>query len=700
LFNPRGIAVVGASADLTRIGGQPIRALTEFGYRGKVYPVNPKHTEIKGLRCYPDVTSVPQPCDVALVAVAAELVPRIIEQCGEAGISFAVILSAGFSEIGEKGEDLQAQLDVAIEKSGVGVVGPNCQGILNLQDRVYNGFGSIFQYPDLKSGPVAMVTQSGGFGYAVVGLAEYAGVGFNYVVSTGNEADIDTLDLLTYFLEQDEVEIVATYMEGVTDGRRLLDIGARALDVGKPILVWKVGNSTIGRRAAASHTANLTASYELYRAAFREGGFVEVNDVYDLVDVSQAFQMRKLPEGENAAVISISGGAGVLLADRCEDNGLKLPSLSEETIKELREFVPAFGTFANPIDVTAQIFNDPAMFNRAVSVVLTDPTVHQVIISNASIPGATAKRLANELADIAQRTAKPISVAWSATPGRAVEAMQILEQNKIPCCPTPGRVATAAAALNDFAIKRRRRSTSKSPTRLVEHRALDLRPDGKALGEHRSKACIAAYGVPVVREVLLTPEDVYVLNESPIPFPAVVKVESPDIVHKSEAGVVRLGVQNLDALKKVTKEVVCSAREFGNKTHIEGILIQEMVDGLEVIVGTVNDPFFGPTVAFGLGGIFTEILRDVTHRFAPFDVDTAREMIMEIRGSALLRGARGRPPLDTEALVEVLSRISLLAADHADRIAEIDINPLFVRQAGRGVVAADALVVLRDSNDA
>lgn len=699
LFNPRGIAVVGASSDLTRIGGQPIRALTEFGYKGEVYPVNPKYDEIKGLRCYPDVSQVPQPCDVALVAVSAKLVPQVIEQCGEAGIGFAVVLSAGFGELGEKGKDLQAQLDAAIERSGVGIVGPNCQGILNLKDRVYNGFGAPFQNPDFESGPIAMVTQSGGFGYAVMGLAEYSGVGFNYVASTGNEADIDMLDLLAYFVEQDDIEIVSAYMEGITDGRRLLDIGARSLELGKPILVWKVGNSDTGRRAAESHTANLTSGYELYRAAFREGGYIEVRDVDDLVDVSKAFRMRKLPEGENVAAITISGGAGVLLADRCEEHGLKLPPLSNETIEQLREFVPEFSSLLNPIDVTAQVFNDFSLFNRVVRVVLNDPAVHQVIVFNASIQGQNAENLARELADIVQGTDKPILVSWSAQPGKAVEAMRILEENKIPSYPTPGRSVIAAAALSDFAVRRRRHSAATIPPRLIEYQNLSLQPGRKTLSEHRSKKCLATYGIPVVREAFLEPEAIETLCNPPVPFPVAVKVESPDIIHKSDASVVRLGLQNLDDLKRAAKEVMDSAHEFDEKVRVDGILIQEMVSGFEAIVGVVNDPFFGPTVTFGLGGIFTETLRDVTHRFAPFGVETARELVMEIKGSALLKGVRGQPALDIEALAKVLSRISLLAADHADRISEIDINPLFVRPVGEGVVAVDALVILQNGHN-
>lgn len=694
LLEPRGIAIVGASADLQRIGGQPIRALGEFGYRGGIYPVNPKYTEINGLPCYPDLASVPQPCDVALICLPAKFVADAIRQCGAAGIGFAVVLSAGFREIGEKGAALQAELDAAIRDSGVRIVGPNCQGMLAPANDVYCGFGAPFMYRHERSGRIAMVTQSGGFGFAVMGLSEAEGIGFNCVISTGNEADIGALDLLECFLSRDDTDVVATYLEGVTDGRRLVEIGRRALRAEKPILVWKVGNSATGRRAAASHTANLTAGYGLYRAAFREGGFIEIGDVADLVDLARAFAARRLPAGNRVAVISISGGAGVLLADRCEELGLTLPPLSEATVAALRGLLPEFSSLLNPIDVTAQVFNDFGVFNKVVSAVAADPQVDQLIVVTASVAGAAAERLAGELVAVAAATDKPVLVASSAPPGRADAAKSLLQDSNIPVYPTPGRAAKGAAALAEFAARRRRLRNPAAQPRPIARQDLALPAGPGTLGERRSKQLLAAYGIPVVGEVLLPLDEVAALERAPFAFPLVAKLDSPDLPHKTEAGAVRVGLRSLDALKAAVREMRHSALRYMPEARIDGVLIQEMASGLEVIVGATRDPFFGPTVVFGLGGIFTEVLRDVTHRFAPFDVATAREMIGEIKAAQLLRGYRGQPALDGEALADALARLSLLAADHADRIAEIDVNPLFVRPAGQGVVAADALVIL------
>jgi acyl-CoA synthetase (NDP forming) len=380
-LNPRGVAIVGASADLSRIGGQPIRLLTEHGYEGGVYPVNPKYKDIKGLTCYPSLAAVPKPCDVALVALAAPHVPGVIEECGAAGIPYALVLSAGFKEVGAEGAALQEKIVEAAKKSNVRVNGPNCLGILNLKHHVRNGFGGTLMLKSLLPGPVAMVTQSGGFGFGVVAIAANQGVGFNYAVSTGNEADLTALDWLAFVLEQPDVEVVVAFLEGVSDGRRLLELGQRALELGKPILVWKVGNTDVGRKAAASHTARLTAGYELYRAAFRLGGFVEVRDIDDLVDIIKVFLPRKLPRGNRVAILTPSGGAGVLLADRCAEEGLDLPSLSPQTVEKARSMVASFATVANPIDVTPQGYQDNyASYTKLIEVVAADPNIDQLII--------------------------------------------------------------------------------------------------------------------------------------------------------------------------------------------------------------------------------------------------------------------------------------------------------------------------------
>jgi len=688
-IRPRGVAIVGASADVSRIGGQPLRGLTEFGFKGGVYPVNPKYQTLKGLPCFPSVPAVPRPCDLAIIAVPSAMVAEVVEECGAAGIGYALILSAGFREIGDQGAALQDELLATARRAGVRVIGPNCQGLMNLDTRMYGGFGTAFSNGALYSGPLAMVTQSGGFGFGVVTEVASMGIGFSCIASTGNEADVTALELLEFLLEQDNVEVLTTYLEGIKDGPRLRALGERALTLGKPILVWKVGNTRSGRRAAVSHTANLTSEPEFYKAVFREGGFIEVRDTANLADAARAFLSKQSTRGRNVAVLTSSGGLGVLLADRCEERGLHLPVLSKETLTELRTFMPAYAGLSNPIDVTGQLRNDAGGMNRAISVLLDDPQIDQVIVRKGSTVGDVGREWAAGLADIAAKSGKPIHVSILAD--RSQETIDILSRHNLAWFLSPEGAVFGAASLYEFGLKRERLAARVERTFGREEIAW---PAGaQTLGERRSKQVLSAYGIGCVREVLLTEAQVSGLQASPLPYPVVVKVESGDIAHKTEAGAVRVGIKDLDELKRAAVEVLASARKYNPQAKLDGVLVQEMARGVEMMLGVVNDAYFGPVVALGLGGIFAETLRDVTHRCAPFDETTARVMVDELRGKAILGGVRGKPAVDVDALVQALARLSYLAADHADRIEEIDVNPLFVHE--HGVLAADALIVLR-----
>ena len=696
LLSPRGIAIVGASDDPQRIGGQAVRILQETGYRGGVYPVNPKYSRAHDLTCYPDLAAVPQPCDVAIIVVNAAAVAQSIRDCGAAGIPFAVIFSAGFREAGPEGAAREAELKRVAAEAGVRCVGPNCIGMMNLNDRVFCGFGPAFFNPQLRAGPVAFVSQSGGFAFSVVALADYEGVGFNYVVSAGNEADIGTLDMIEHFLERDDTEVVVSYMEGVADGQRLRAIGRRALEVGKPILVWKVGNSAIGRAAAESHTASMTAGYALYRAAFEEGGFIEIADVHDLVDAARAFRSRRLPRSNRIAIITTSGGSGVLAADACDQQGLALPRLAPETVSAIEALAPKYATLNNPVDLTAQVTGDYERVNRICGHLVADPNIDQLIVRYGGVQGPRGEAWAKGLAEVAATNDKPVLVAWSRVPDRSEASMRILDEQRIPWLLTPTRAAGAAGALNRFARRRDRLLAKRGAPRArsPKPRTLALPAGAQTLSEHASKQVLATYGIPVTRERLLDPGAAAALKRAPLRYPLAVKVDSPDIPHKTEAGAVRLDVSGLRALKRAMQEAVEAALAHRPDARIDGVLLSEMAQGVEVIAGAVNDPYFGPVVMFGLGGVATELLADVTYRFAPFGPDDARDMILETKSHPLLTGFRGRPALAVDALADVLVRLSRLAADHAARIREIDVNPIMVGAAG--VVAADALIVLRD----
>jgi acetate---CoA ligase (ADP-forming) len=694
LLYPSSIAVVGASSNGKSISGQPLMHMLNCGYQGRLYPVNPRREEVQGLKAYPDVLSVPGPVDAAVIAVPAAHVPTAIEQCGEAGIAYAVVLSAGFIETGEaNGEALQQKLIAAIEKSGVRVVGPNCVGVMNVINRAYLAFGGALGDKTLKPGGMAIVSQSGGFGQSMMTLANLHGVGCNYVVSCGNETNLTLFDFAHDFLARDEVKMLAVYMEASTEGARIRELGRYALEVGKPILMLKVGNGTAGRRAASSHTSRLTADYTLFRTAFREGGYIEVSDLDELADVARLVLGGKYPRGRRVGMLTGSGGWGVIAAEHCERNGLTLPPTAEETKIRLRALDSTFASLENPID---QMANYAEQY-RTLECVLDDPNFDQFMVRSAAGPdvGVWAQRFI----ETAAKTDKPAIILWASIPTRDAPVRELLEEAGYLCSNYAGRAARAAAIFTDFALKKRKFDAllGAVTTRSIAHRALGLADGRGALAEHTSKLCLAQYGIPATREVLMSLQDVEALALCPVSFPVAVKLASPDIPHKTEADAVRLNITSLEDLKRAAREVQACGLRHTPGAHIDGVSIQEMATGIEVIVGAVNDAAFGPYVMVGLGGVLTEVLHDVAHRYAPVNFGDALEMIDELKGSKILEGYRGAPPADVEALARAIQNISWLIVDHSERIHEIDINPLFVRAQGQGVIAADALVVLKES---
>jgi len=695
-FNPRAIAIVGASQDLDTISGQPLKFLKSHGYRGALYPVNPRYEEVVGEKCYARLADLPETPDLALILVNAARVPDVLRQCGEKGVPYVIIFSSGFSETGGKGVELQRELLAIAREFSIGVIGPNCQGMINIADRVYAGFGSVFN-SDYDPGTVSMVSQSGGFGFSVMNLSSKdGGLAFRQMVTTGNEIGVSTLDFIEYFIRDPQTVIIAAYIEGLKDARRLVAVGRKALKAGKPVLIWKVGNTEQGQRAAASHTANLGGEMALYRAAFRQAGILQVEDIQDVIDYGRAFRSGRLPRGTRLAIITISGGAGILMTDECIARGMELAALMPETLAKLREFVPSFGSLINPIDVTAAIFNDLSLINRTLQAIVDDPNVDCIAMINASLQGEIAARIAAEIVAVAGRTDKPILLAWSARDEVAPEAYAQLDAARIPHYKSPVRCGRAAAALSWYAEAKRRLEVERAETPLVLHSATarsTLAGRRADIAEHEAKRVLTEYGIRVTREALATTPAEAVAAAKRIGYPVAVKVQSPDISHKTEAGAVRLGIGDDAALARAYEEVLRNARSYKPGAAIEGVLVQEMVEaGVEAIVGVVNDPLFGPAVMFGLGGIFAEVLKDVAFRLAPVSPSVAREMIAETRGYAVLQGLRGKPAADIGALADALVRVSALALDLEDSLAELDVNPLIVLERGRGVVAADALI--------
>ncbi|HYC44715.1 MAG TPA: acetate--CoA ligase family protein [Burkholderiales bacterium] len=695
-FNPRAIAIIGASQDFGTISGQPLKHLTSHGYKGKLYPVNPRYTDVGGIKCYPSLAEVPDTPELVLILVNAARVADMLEQCGAKGVPYVIIFSSGFSEVGGGGVELQRKLAGIAEKYDIGVIGPNCQGMINIADGVFAGFGSVFGF-DYEPGPVSMVSQSGGFGFSVMNLSSKdGGLPFRQMVTTGNEIGVSTLDFIEYFIRDPQTEIIAGYVEGLKDAGRLIDVGEKALLAGKPILMWKVGNTEQGQRAAASHTANLGGAMALYRAAFRQKGIIQVDDIQDVVDYGRAFRCGKLPAGNRLAIITISGGAGILMTDEIIAGGMQLATLSEATLTRLREFVPSFGSLINPVDVTAAIFNDTTLINKTLQTIVDDPGVDSIAMVNASLQGDLATKVAHEIAAVAMKTEKPVFACWSARDVTAQEAYAALDAARVPHYKSPVRCGRTLAALSWYAEAKRRNERQRAELPLVLERpqARELLANRTAdIAEHEAKRVLAEYGIPVTKEALAGTREDAIAAAKRIGYPVAMKVQSPDISHKTEAQAVRLGLADERAVAAAYDEIVANARRYNADARIDGVLVQEMVKGgTEAILGVNNDPLFGPAIMLGLGGIFAEVLKDVSFRLAPVTLSVAREMITEIKGYALLTGARGKAPADLDALADAIVKLSALAVDLKDDLAELDVNPLFVMDKGQGVVAADALI--------
>ncbi|MGO4330786.1 acetate--CoA ligase family protein [Cupriavidus sp. 2TAF22] len=693
-FNPRSVTVIGASQDLASISGQPIAHLKAKGYTGRILPVNPRYAEVGGYPCYPDVASLPIAPDVAVIAVAAKRVASALADLGRKGCRFAVILSSGFAETGEEGAQARRNIAATAREFGMHVIGPNCQGYMNVSDGIHVGFGAPYglTYP---AGNLSLTSQSGAFGNSIVMLASQEGIGFRHYVSTGNESVTTSLDFMDAMIDDPETHVIAGYVEGFQDAHRLVGIGQRALRAGKPMLIWKVGTSEAGARAAASHTANLGGAMALYRAAFRQSGIIEVNDVGDLADCAKALLPRRFPKGNRLAVVTISGGAGIAMADGATNGGLQLPALEASTVSALKQVLPSFAAVANPLDVTASLLADANLLKVTLEKLADDPNVDLIGLALAAASGKLAVELAREIVRVSRERDIPILVAWNADPASVQEAYDILDRAGIPRYQSPVRCARGAGALWAFAQARMRIETLASEKPLLIHRPEVCRAiagRGTDLTEYEAKQVLSAYGIRGTQEQLATSASDAVRLAADLGGPVVMKVQSTDIPHKTEAGGVRVGMQGSDTVSAAFDEIMRNAQAYAPQAVLDGVLVQEMVSGAnELILGVNNDPLFGPAVMVGFGGIYAEVMKDVSFRLAPIVRSEAEQMVRELRAFAILDGARGRPKADLDALVDTLMHLSALAIDLRNVVQEIDINPLFVLKAGEGVRAGDAL---------
>lgn len=690
LFQPRSVAVIGASSDQSKIGGRPIHHLVTSGFQGPIYPINPARTEVQGLRSHPSLADVGEEVDLAIVAVPAPAVLDAVRECADAGVRVAIVFSAGFAEMGPAGATLQRELVAVAAAAGMRVVGPNCIGAANMAEGAATTFAFAVQIP-LPEGDlprVALVSQSGAIGGHCVAMAPRRGFKFDPWVTTGNESDVDVADCVAYLAADDQVSAIAVYMEGCQNGDRLRAAFELARQRRKPVIMLKAGRTEAGAAAAASHTASLAGSSEAYDALFRRYGVCRVESITELVDMAAALAVGRIPAGRRVGIVTGSGGAGILMADAAVAAELRIDPLPETAQRQLKELWPA-ASVVNPIDTTAQATNDPALLSAFLDTIL-EQSDYDVILLFLSYLGMMPPWSDNLLISLRKvRASHPEANVVVSMLGTD-EVTRTIRELGIPVFEELADAVRTVARLADLGV-----GFASEPPLAPDAPAVRL-PLQEPLTESAAKRLLASAGIPVVAERVARSADEAVAAAREVGLPVALKVESKDIAHKSEVGGVVLDVGTEDDVRLAYAAVLDAVATAAPAADVAGVLVAPMIrDGVETILGVANDPTLGPVVMFGLGGVFVEVLRDVSFRLAPFDAREAEAMIREVKGFPLLDGARGRPRCDVPALAEALSRLSLFAAQNADLLDSVDINPFLVLPEGRGAVAVDALVAPR-----
>ncbi len=691
LFRPASIAVIGASRDPDKLGYAVLKNLKEGGFPGPLYPVNPKADQVMGLPALASVLDIPGPVDLAVIVIPYRFVPDVLEQCGQKGIPAAIVISAGFREAGREGLEREGELIRIARQYGIRLVGPNCLGVIDTDTPLNATFAAGMP----PGGPIAFMSQSGALGTAVLDMALAGRIGFSRFVSLGNKADVNEVDLLEAWEDDPGSRVILIYVEGVPDGQRFIQV-ARRVTRKKPVVAVKSGVTRAGSRAVSSHTGSLAGSEAAYRAAFNQAGIVRAESMERLFDYASAFAYQPLPAGECMAIVTNAGGPGILATDALERSGLRLARLSSGTIESLTADLPSAASAANPVDVLGDALAD--RYEHALRLVLADPAVDGVIVIVTPQAMTQIVETAHVVGRISRETDKPILGCFMGE-ARIRAGIEVLQEYGAPNYPFPERAAAALAAMVWYS--RERETPILEPARFevdtaAVQKVLDrVRSEGRvSIGDAEAREILQAYGFPIPPSRLAkTPEEAIQMAEE-MGYPVVLKIASPDILHKTDVGGVKLNLRSAEDVRDAFDLMVYRAGRYVPGARIWGCLVQKMVPaGREILIGMNRDPQFGPLVAFGLGGIYVEALKDVSFRIAPFSREEAEEMIREIRSYPLLEGIRGEPPADHEAMVDGLLRIGQLVTDFPE-IVELDINPLMVFEEGKGAVALDMRLVL------
>ena len=694
-FWPESIAVLGASPDLHRIRGRLLHQLRENGFPGRILPINPSYQAIGGLPCFPSIGAVDGPVDLALVAIPAPAVAAAVEECAKAGVKNTLIISSGFAEEGGAAGDMQAALIEVTKRYGIRACGPNCEGYYNALGRIATTFSPTVETREddsqvlVSDRRIGVIAQSGGIGFALFNRGKAAGLGFTYVISTGNEADLTMADFLDYMVEDERTHAVMLFCEAVRNGPGFVAALAKARRLGKPVIAIKVGRSDAGTRASASHTASLSGSYTAYHAVFERYGVIEAEDADEAVAIAGVVLSCPLPKGRRAGIVTVSGGGGAWMADTLSAHGLIVPVLSAAMQASLRPLMPSYGASGNPVDVTAQGSNTgPAMMTVMEHLAESDEIDMLVLVSSLASE-SRASLDAGRIRATAEKCGKPMTV-WSYTIPSAFgrDASSgcglFLHTNLRNAGVAMGRLAGYAEVL---------RRPLPEPFEPVSGRLYPGLP--RVVPEYLAKQVLAAW-LPEAAERLVQSAEAAAQAAATLGFPVALKVQSPDLPHKTEAGGVRLNLADPDAVAAAYAAMLGDVARYAPEAKIDGVLVQNMAPkGHELVIGMVNDATFGPIMMVGYGGTTVELFADVAHSPAPVDEAEAKRMIRSLRSAKLLSGFRGAAPIDLAPVAKLLAALSRAALTLAAQVAEFELNPVILHADGSGLTIADALLTMK-----
>lgn len=692
VFEPQSVAVIGASPDPSRLGHQVLRNIVHHGFKGQIYPIHPKASSVLHLPAYSSVLDVPDPIDLGVIVIPTEHVLAVADECGKKGIKGLIVITAGFKEVGGEGKKLERELLAIVRQYDMRMVGPNCLGVIDTVCNLNASFAALMP----NAGEVAFMSQSGALCTAILDWSKTQGMGFSRFVSLGNKADVDEVTLLRAWDKDPHSKVILAYLEGINDGQGFIT-AARQVTRNTPVVAIKSGVTEAGTRAASSHTGSLTGSENAYEAAFAQSGIIRSRSMGELFDLAQLFSYQPLIQGNRVAIVTNAGGPGIIATDAVERSGiLAVSRFTPETIEQLQRDLPPTANVFNPIDVIGDARSD--RYRVAIKAALADPGVDTLAVLLTPQAGTDTEEIARVIGGLAAEQDKPVVAsfmgAYSLGP-----ALEILNEYRIPNYTFPERAIQSLSSMARYYEARRQPepvfATFEVDTERVKALFAEIRATGRVeLGEIEAREVMQAYGMRLPQsEIAHTPDEAAKIAAQ-IGYPVVMKISSPDILHKSDIGGVKVGMSNATEVRDAFELIEYRARKYSPDARIWGILVQEMVrKGRELLVGVSRDPQFGPLVAVGLGGIYVEVMRDVALRLAPISKQEVSDQIRSIRAFPLLRGVRGEPTADIASIEETVLRVSQLVTDFPE-IVEMDINPLVVHNEDEGCVVVDARIIL------